>query len=611
MFQTFDSESDPTLGAPRVAALRLLLAEQDLDGFLVPRADEHQGEYVAAASERLFWLTGFSGSAGIALILRDRAVLWVDGRYTLQAAQQSDAAIFTVESLIENPPAKWIGKHLGKGTRIGFDPWLHTVNEVEALRAGGERSGVELVALAENPVDGIWTDRPAPPLAPVSIQPQALAGELARDKLARLGETLREGGATHFVLTDPSSVAWTFNIRGGDVPHTPLALGFAVLAAEGLPALFMDGRKLPIEPRAYLTQLADLEPPGALAEKLAVLAGGGARIGLDPALSAQALRVLVEDNGGTVVAMPDPARLPRATKNEAEIAGARAAHRRDGAALARFLCWLDAQEPGSLDEVAVVKALEESRRKVGEETQMPLRDVSFSTIAGAGPNGAIIHYRVSNGSSRTLGEGELFLLDSGAQYGDGTTDVTRTIPVGRPTEEARTRFTLVLKGMIGISALRFPAGTRGADIDPVARLALWGAGLDYAHGTGHGVGAYLAVHEGPQRIARTGTQKLLAGMILSNEPGYYKPGAYGIRIENLILVEPATPIEGGDLPMLGFETLTLVPIDRRLIAADLLTKDEHAWLDGYHRRVLAEIGPLVDGETLAWLERATAPLQRD
>jgi Xaa-Pro aminopeptidase len=609
MFQTFDAEADPTLGAGRVAQLRERLAADDLDGFLVPRADEHQGEYVAPSSERLAWLTGFSGSAGVALVLRDRAVLWVDGRYTLQAAQQTDPAVFTIESLIENPPAEWLRTNLGKGARIGFDPWLHTLNEVKGLREAGERNGVAFVALAGNPVDAIWTDRPAPPAAPVSIQPQALAGKLAKDKLARMGETLREAGATHFVLTDPSSLAWSFNIRGGDVPHTPLALGFAILAAEGMPALFLDRRKLPIEPRAYLTQLADLEAPDALESRLRALAAGGAKIGLDPALAAEALRTAIEENGGSVVAMADPARLPRATKNESEIAGSRAAHRRDGAALAKFLCWFDRREPGSLDEIGAVRELEESRRRIGEETQMPLRDVSFTTIAGAGPNGAIIHYRVSNGTNRTLADGELFLLDSGAQFADGTTDVTRTMPVGTPTAEMRRRFTLVLKGMVGISMLRFPAGTRGADIDAVARMALWRAGLDYAHGTGHGVGSFLAVHEGPQRIAKTGTQKLLPGMILSNEPGCYKPNEYGIRIENLILVEPAEPIDGGEIPMHGFETLTLVPIDRRLIAPELLTVEERRWLDAYHARVLAEIGPLVDGETLAWLERATAPLR--
>jgi Xaa-Pro aminopeptidase len=609
MFQTFDSESDGARGAERIGKLRAWLTAHELQGFIVPRADEHQGEYVPPRSERLRWLTGFSGSAGVALVLTERAVVFVDGRYTLQVRDQVDPDIFAVESLIDNPPAAWIAANLPKGARLGFDPWLHTTGEARALRKAAEKAGATIVVLEENPVDAIWDDQPEPPLAPVEIHPVELAGELARDKLARLASAVAEAGATHAVLTDPSSIAWAFNIRGADVPHTPLALGFAVVAAEGLPLLFMDERKLGVEQKAYLTQLAELRAPDRLEAEIAGLAKNGARIALDPALAADRLRMLVERNGGAVVAAPDPARLPRATKNATEIAGARAAHRRDGAAMARLLCWLDAREPGSLDEITVVKKLEETRRRVGEETQMPLRDVSFPTISGAGPNGAIIHYRVSTATNRTLAPGELFLLDSGAQYRDGTTDVTRTVAIGEPTDEMRERFTLVLKGLIRLSMARFPAGTRGTDLDAIPRQALWNAGLDYAHGTGHGVGSYLAVHEGPQRIARTGTEKLLEGMILSNEPGYYKPGAYGIRCENLVIVEAARPIDGGDLPMHGFETLTLVPFDARLIRADLLSDEEGAWLDAYHARVLAEIGPMLDGEALRWLENATVPLR--
>lgn len=611
MFQTFDSAGDPAVGKPRVALLRQWLAENGLDGFLVPRADEHQGEYVADRSARLKWLTGFSGSAGVALILRERAFIFVDGRYTLQVRNEVDLSIFTIESLIDNPPASWIKDNLGKGARLGFDPWLHTIGEIKALKASAEQSGATLVALDKNPIDMIWEDQPEPPRAPVELQELNFAGELAKDKLARLAGAIQKDGATHAVLTDPSSIAWAFNIRGGDVPHTPLALGFAVLAADGKHQLFMDQRKFPRQVAAYLTQLADLHDPDEFEAAIVELAKDGARIALDPVLAADRLRMLAEDNGGTVVLAADPARIPRATKNQAEIAGSRAAHRRDGAAIAKLLCWLDRQKPGSLDEIAVVTKLEEMRRRTGEETQMPLRDVSFDTISGAGPNGAIMHYRVSRATSRKLESGELFLLDSGGQYQDGTTDITRTVPIGQPTEEMRERFTLVLKGMIGISTLRFPAGTRGSEIDAVARMALWKHGCDFAHGTGHGVGSYLAVHEGPQRIARTGTEKLLAGMMLSNEPGYYKEGAYGIRIENLILVTPAQPVEGGDIPMHGFETLTLAPIDKRLIRTDLLTRDELQWLDQYHAWVLAEIGPMVDGETLAWLEKATAPLPHD
>ncbi|WP_202314281.1 aminopeptidase P family protein [Mesorhizobium sp. L-8-10] len=610
MFQSFESESDPSKGAEHIALLRKWLNERGLTGFVVPRADEYQGEYVPPRSERLRWLTGFAGSAGVVLVLMDRALIFVDGRYTLQVRDQVDTAVFTPVNLVETPPDAWVKANLGKGARIGFDPWLHTISEAHDWRAAAEKSGAEMVAVEKNPIDELWADQPAAPLRPVEIQPIEFAGELAKDKLARLAGVLAREGATHCVLTDPSSLAWAFNIRGSDVPHTPLALGFAVIAAEGPHLLFMDKRKLPIEPEAYLTQLADLRAPGTLEAEIAALAAKGARIALDPKLAAERLRTLVEENGGKVLQLADPARLPRATKNEAEIAGTRAAHRRDGAAVVKFLAWLDAQPTGSVDEITAVTRLEEARRQTGEETQRPLRDVSFDTISGAGPNGAIIHYCVSHATNRKLGDGELFLLDSGAQYQDGTTDITRTVAIGRPTDEMRERATIVLKGMIGISMLRYPKGTRGCDIDVVARIAHWKAGVDYAHGTGHGVGSYLSVHEGPQRIAKAGTEKLLEGMILSNEPGYYKAGAYGIRMENLILVTPAEPIEGGDIAMYGFETLTLAPFDRRLIVAALLSSEERAWLDAYHARVLAEIGPMVGGDVLKWLEAATAPIDQ-
>jgi Xaa-Pro aminopeptidase len=608
MFQSYDVKSDPSQGSERVARLRRRLETEGLAGFLVPRADEHQGEYVAASSERLSWLTGFTGSAGMALILKRKAYLFVDGRYTLQARNQVDIATFSIESLIDNPPDKWLAANLARGDRIGFDPWLHTIGEARKLRAAAAERGGELVAVASNPVDAIWSDRPGPPLEPVDIQPEAYAGRLAKEKLADMAEAVAKGGATHAVLTDPSSLAWAFNIRGHDVPHTPLALGFAILAADGGHKLFLDGRKLPIKVKAYLTQLAELFEPAALESEIIRLAKSGAAVGLDPALAAEKLRLLVEDNGGKVVRLADPARLPRAVKNAAEIAGARAAQRRDGAAVSKFLAWLDRQEPGSIDEIAAARSLEEFRRSTGQELQMPLRDISFDTISGAGPNGAIIHYRVTTKTTRKLAAGELYLVDSGGQYQDGTTDITRTVAIGKPTEEMRERATLVLKGMIGISMLRFPSGTRGADIDAVARVALWKAGLDYQHGTGHGVGSYLSVHEGPQRIAKSGTEKLLAGMILSNEPGYYKEGAYGIRMENLILVTEAGEVEEGDIAMHGFETLTLAPFDRRLVKPELLTSDELDWLNAYHARVLSEVGPLVDGETLKWLEAATAPI---
>ncbi|TIU92626.1 MAG: aminopeptidase P family protein, partial [Mesorhizobium sp.] len=389
MFQTFDSAGDPAVGKPRVATLRQWLAENKLDGFMVPRADEHQGEYVADRSARLRWLTGFSGSAGVAIILRDRAFIFVDGRYTLQVRNEVDLSIFTVESLVDNPPASWIKDNLGKGARLGFDPWLHTIGEIKALKASAEQSGATLVPLDKNPIDIIWEDQPEPPRAPVELHPIAFAGELAKDKLARLAGAIEKEGATHAVLTDPSSIAWAFNIRGGDVAHTPLALGFAILAADGKHQLFMDQRKFSRQVAAYLTQLADPYDPGAFEAAVAELAKDGAKIALDPVLAAEKLKMLVEGNGGTVVPAPDPARIPRATKNQAEVAGSRAAHRRDGAAVAKLLCWLDRQKPDTLDEIDVVTKLEEVRRQTGEETQMPLRDVSLDTISGAGPNGAI------------------------------------------------------------------------------------------------------------------------------------------------------------------------------------------------------------------------------
>jgi Xaa-Pro aminopeptidase len=608
IFQSFDAKGDPTQGAPRVAMLRNWMAEHGVDAILVPRSDEHQGEYVAPSSERLRWLTGFSGSAGVAIVLRDRAVIFVDGRYTLQVRDQVDMNLFSADSLIDNPPPAWIEANLGKGAQIGFDPWLHTTGDVRALSAAAAKVGADLIPLEENPIDAIWLDRPKPPLGQVELQPIEFAGELAKSKLPRLGEIVAKQGATHAVLTDPSSIAWAFNIRGSDLPHTPLALGFAIIPAKGMPALFIDKAKLSIEVEAYLTQLCDLKKPSGLEKQIIRLAKDGAKISLDPALAADKLRILVEENGGTVVAAADPARLPRATKNKAEIAGARAAHRRDGAAVVRFLCWLDAQQPGTVDEIRAVNRLEASRRRAGEETQMPLRDISFDSISGAGPNAAIMHYRVTHGTNRMIGKDELFLIDSGAQFQDGTTDITRTVAVGNPSDEMRERFTMVLRGLIAISTVRFPAGTRGMDIDVLARHALWQRGLDYAHGTGHGVGSYLSVHEGPQRIAKTGTEKLLPGMMLSNEPGYYKNGHYGIRSENLIVVKDAAPIDGGDIPMHSFETLTLCPFDRRLVVTALMSPEELAWLNGYHAWVLAEIGPMVDGEVLAWLEKATAPI---
>lgn len=607
MFQSFESTADPSQARPRLERLRALMREKGLDGVLVPRADEHQGEYVPASAERLAWLTGFTGSAGVALILAEKAILFVDGRYTLQAREQTDPLLFEIESLVDNPPREWMKSNLPKAARIGFDPWLHTVGDVRALRKALKKPEAEAIALDANLVDAIWEDRPAPPAEPMRVHPLGFAGEPATDKLSKLAKKLGEVGIDHTVLTDPASFAWAFNIRGSDVPHTPLALGFVILSADGSARVFIDRRKLGEEAEAHLRELAEIHQPGELLPLLESVARDS-RIGLDFGLAAERLRMTVEEAGGTVVDFADPAALPRAMKNETELKGARAAHLRDGAAVARFLAWLDRQKPDALDEITIVSRLEDFRRTTGEDMQMPLRDISFDTICGSGPNGAIVHYRVTHETNRKLASGELLLIDSGAQYEDGTTDVTRTIAMGTPTQDMRTHFTLVLKGMIAISTLRFPPGTRGMDIDPLARLPLWKAGLNYGHGTGHGVGSYLSVHEGPQRIAKTGSENLRTGMILSNEPGYYRQGHYGIRIENLLVVTPPRAVPGGETEMHAFETLTLAPIDRKLIDVNLLTVEERDWLNAYHQQVFKEISPLVDESVAAWLREATKQL---
>lgn len=608
MFQSFDDVADPMLAHDRIGRLRRVLAEMGVDGFIIPRADEHQGEYVPAHAERLKWVTGFSGSAGIALVLGDRAIIFVDGRYTLQVREQTDGTIFNYENLVDNPPAKWLKTNAETGLKLGFDPWLHTVGEARKLKGAVEASGGVLVGLDKNPVDEIWHDQPAPPLGTVEIHELRFAGRMAGDKLAEVAKSVADGGATHTVLTDPSSVAWLFNIRGSDVPHTPLALSFAIIAADGSHMLFIDKRKLPMKEEAYLTQLCDLKPPSALEGDLANIAGSGGIVGLDEQLAAERIRLIVEKAGGKTVSLRDPTALPRATKNEAEIAGSHDAHRRDGAAMARFLSWLDHQQPDTVDEISAAKCLEDCRRQIGDEHQMPLRDISFDTISGAGPNGAIIHYRVTTATSRPLEQGGLYLVDSGAQFSDGTTDITRTVAIGEPKPSMCRHYTIVLKSLIAVSQMRFPTGTRGRDIDPIARVAHWKAGIDYAHGTGHGVGSFLSVHEGPQRIAKTGSQTLLAGMILSNEPGYYRQGEYGIRLENLVLVTTPAPIDGGDIEMHGFETLTLAPFDRRLIYTEMLNDDERCWLNTYHARVMDEIGPMVEADVQEWLSAMCAPI---
>ncbi|MBR7651355.1 aminopeptidase P family protein [Brucella oryzae] len=606
-FQSFDVTTNPANGGPRVAKLRAKMAELGLDGFLVPRADEHQGEYVPPHAQRLAWLTGFTGSAGAALILKNSAYIFVDGRYELQVRAQTDPKVFSYESLVTNPPASWLADN-GKGLHIGFDPWLHTISEARSLREALEAQGGQLVPVEINLVDAVWDDQPEVPTAEVTIQPARFAGHEAEDKIKEMRVAVAASGASATVLTDPSSVAWVFNIRGKDVSNTPLPLSFAIIPAKDEPELFIDERKLAIEPRAYLTQLSKLLPPADLEGHLSARAAEGETILLDPVLAAEKLRLIVTSAGGSVIEGKDPARIPRAIKNKAELDGSRAAHERDGVAMVNFLSWIDAQKPGTIDEIGAAQKLEQSRTDAGRDFQMPLEDISFDTISGAGPNGAIIHYRVNTDTNRTLEDGELYLVDSGAQYRDGTTDITRTVPIGKVMPEAIKAFTLVLKGVIAITTARFPKGTRGQDIDVLARIALWKHGFDYAHGTGHGVGSYLSVHEGPQSISKKGAQELLPGMILSNEPGYYKPGSFGIRIENLIIVTEPEVLEDGDIPMMGFETLTFCPIDRRLIDKSLFTQEEIDWLNSYHASVREKLsGHLKDAER-KWLEAATAPL---
>jgi len=605
-FQTFEEPEGGVALTARLSAFREELLRRQLTGFVIPRADSQQNEYVPPCDERLAWLTGFTGSAGLAVVLAGKAAVFVDGRYTLQAAKQVDTTAWSVESLIEPPPETWLTKHLAPGDRLGFDPWLHTSAAAERLAKACEKTGAELVAVDGNPVDAIWSDRPNPPLGAVKVHPAQFAGESEADKLARTRIDIAKLKLDALVLSDSHAVAWTFNIRGADVAHTPLPLSYALVPKDGRATIFIDHRKLSNSARDHLEKNATVEEPEALMPRLAELAQTKAAIGLDTATAADALSRLIAAEGGKPVRVSDPVAILKAVKNPAEIAGTRAAHKRDGAALAKFLAWIDEEAPsGKLTEIDAVEALETFRRETGA-----LKDVSFPTISGTGPNGAIVHYRVTRKSNRRIAPGDLLLIDSGAQYEDGTTDVTRTIAIGEPTEEMRDRFTRVLRGHIAIARAVFPDGVSGAQIDAFARQFLWHAGIDFDHGTGHGVGSYLSVHEGPARISKLGTTPLKRGMILSNEPGYYKTNAFGIRIENLeLVVEKA--IDGAEKPMNGFETLTLAPIDRRLINADRISKQELRWLNDYHARVRDEIRPLVDEATKVWLDAATEPMTHE
>jgi Xaa-Pro aminopeptidase len=599
-FQSFADAASSHESAARVAALRDELKRLTLDGYLLPRADAHQNEYVPKNAERLAWLTGFTGSAGFAIMLEKEAAIFVDGRYVIQVRQEIDPSIFTPLDIAETSPAQWLAQHADEGARIGYDPWVHTSGQIERFAKALEGKRVELVPLESNPVDALWTDRPPEPMGRVSLHPPRYAGETAASKIKRLKAGL--GGADALLLSDPHAICWAFNIRGADVAHTPIALCFALLPKDGAPRLFIDDAKLDAKTRTTLEKLVSVKAPAALIDDLLSAGTRGETVLFDAATAPVKLIETLRAAGGKPRVADDPAALPKAIKNKAELAGARAAHIRDGAALTRFLAWFSEAAPrGGLTEITAAEALETFRREGGD-----LRDISFPTISAFGEHAAIPHYRVTEKSNLKIGKG-VYLVDSGAQYLDGTTDVTRTVVVGRASRQLRDHFTRVLKGHIAIARAVFPKGVSGAQLDAFARRPLWEAGLDFDHGTGHGVGAYLSVHEGPQRISKLGTTPLQPGMILSNEPGYYRAGEYGIRLENLVIVE-RREIAGAEREMYGFETITLAPFDLACVEPKLMSAEEIAWLNAYHAQVRKTLSPLVDAKTRKWLREATRAL---
>ena len=605
MRQTFDETTDPSFGPKHVPLIRAAMKAQGLDGFLVPHEDEHQNEYLPEANDRLGWATGFTGSAGAAVILADKAAIFVDGRYTLQVRDQVDAGVFEIRDLVDGGVPAYLETATAKGQLIGYDPRLHSPDALERLKVAAAKAGAALKPVEANPLDEAWgAARPAQPTAPVTPHPLEYAGEESAAKRARIGQALAGKNAEATVLTAPSSIAWLFNVRGGDVIRSPLPLGQAILNQDGTARLFLDPVKVSPELRAWLGNEVRLETPDDLPTALAELKGK--RVLVDPGQSSAWYFDTLANAGAEVVRGEDPCALPRARKNPVEIAGTREAHARDGVAVTRFLHWVATEgQSRTIDEVEVVTRLEGFRQDTGA-----LKDLSFDTIAGAASNGAIVHYRPTTRLNKQTQQGSLLLVDSGAQYLDGTTDITRTVAIGEPSQEMCERFTLVLKGHLALAAIRFPAGTTGSALDALARAPLWNVGLDYDHGTGHGVGSYLGVHEGPQRISKLPNfVALRPGMIVSNEPGYYKEGAYGIRIENLQFVTEPAPIPGGEREMLGFETLTLAPMDRRLIVVEMLSASERAQMDAYHARVLKVVGPRIEQpDVRAWLEAVCAPL---
>jgi Xaa-Pro aminopeptidase len=602
LYQSFEDQADPSQGAARVAALRAELVRRGLDGFVVPRADEHQNEYVAPCAERLAWLSGFTGSAGLAIVLKERAAIFVDGRYALAVRDQVDLSVFATVTLTETSPQQWLETNLAGGMRLAYDPWLHTPSQLERFSKAAEAAGAELIAVEPNPIDSMWSGRPLPPLGKITLHSRRFAGEVAKRKLGRVAAALGNNDA--LLVSDPHAVAWVFNIRGHDVAHTPLPLSYALIFKNAEPRLYADARKLDNHTRHSLSALAEIEEPACLKRDLEILGGEGKKLLLDSTSAPAKLAAVFKDAGGVCELGTDPIAGMKACKNATELEGARNAHLRDGAAMVRFLHWFAVHAPGGkLTEIDAARALETFRR----DTQK-LKDVSFPSIAAAGANAAIPHYRLTVKTNAKIHKG-IFLIDSGGQYEDGTTDITRTIAVGKPTAQTRDRFTRVLKGHIAIARAVLPKGTTGAQIDALARVPLWRAGLDFDHGTGHGVGSYLSVHEGPQRISKLGSAVLEPGMILSNEPGYYRAGHWGIRIENLIVVERRA-IAGEEREMLGFETLTLAPIDLMLIEPKLLDDEETAWINAYHTRVRQRISPLVEPKARRWLRIATTPLSQ-
>ncbi len=597
-FQTFSESADPSHGKARLSTLRAEMKMRGLDGFIVPRADEQQNEYVPPCAERLAWLTGFTGSAGTAIVLAKKAAIFIDGRYTLQVRDQVNAKQFTPVDISEASTNKWLERNAAKGARIGYDPALHTRAQVKRFAAAAQAAGAELVAQDTNLLDAVWADRPLPPLYPIWVHPKKYAGEDALKKLVRIEKAL--SGINGLVISDPHAVAWAFNIRGQDVAHTPLPLSYALLVKGHKPRLYLDPRKLNAKTRAVLDKMCALHAPDDLLRDLREAGEEGLTLRFDAATASEKLVATLEQAGGVADVGADPIALMKARKNKVELAGARAAHLRDGIAVVRFLAWFDgASSSGRITEIDAVSALETFRRETGA-----LKDISFPSISGAGPNGAIVHYRVTQQTDRRIGRG-FYLIDSGAQYEDGTTDITRTLCVGKPNAAMRDRYTRVLKGHIAIARAAFPKGTTGSQLDSLARASLWEAGLDFDHGTGHGVGSYLSVHEGPQRISKMPSVPLEPGMILSNEPGYYKTGSYGIRLENLIVVKQAE-IKGAERDMLDFETLTMVPFDTSCLERLLLNRFEVAWINDYHAHVRDALSPHLDRKTRAWLKEATA-----